>query len=83
MGDLVDAIETVSGHLITTHVHDNRGKLDDHLAPFDGKNARQGDVETISLFIADPNHSICYGSEKLAGVVRFLAGSLCRIGYIV
>jgi sugar phosphate isomerase/epimerase len=36
MGDLVDAIETVSGHLITTHVHDNRGKADDHLAPFDG-----------------------------------------------
>ncbi len=36
-GDVVDAIETVSGHLITTHVHDNRGKADDHLAPFDGQ----------------------------------------------
>ena len=36
MGDVVDAIETVSGHMITTHVHDNRGKADDHLAPFDG-----------------------------------------------
>ena len=35
-GDLVDAIETVSGHLITTHVHDNRGRTDDHLVPFDG-----------------------------------------------
>ncbi len=35
-GDLVDAIETVSGHMTTTHVHDNRGKLDDHLAPFEG-----------------------------------------------
>ena len=35
-GDLVDAIETVSGHLLTTHVHDNRGKTDDHLVPFDG-----------------------------------------------
>jgi sugar phosphate isomerase/epimerase len=35
-GDLLDAIETVSGHLITTHVHDNRGKTDDHLVPFDG-----------------------------------------------
>ena len=29
-------IETVSGHLITTHVHDNRGRTDDHLVPFDG-----------------------------------------------
>ena len=36
MGDLVDAIETVSGHLVTTHVHDNEGKTDAHLVPFDG-----------------------------------------------
>ena len=35
-GDLVDAIETVSGHLVTTHVHDNRGRIDDHLVPFEG-----------------------------------------------
>jgi sugar phosphate isomerase/epimerase len=35
-GDLVDAIETVSEHLITTHVHDNRGRTDEHLVPFDG-----------------------------------------------
>lgn len=36
MGDVVDAIETVSGHLLTTHVHDNRGETDDHLLPFEG-----------------------------------------------
>jgi sugar phosphate isomerase/epimerase len=36
MGDLVDAIETASGYLITTHVHDNHGKSDDHLVPFAG-----------------------------------------------
>jgi sugar phosphate isomerase/epimerase len=35
-GDLLDAIETVSEHLITTHVHDNRGRTDEHLVPFDG-----------------------------------------------
>jgi sugar phosphate isomerase/epimerase len=35
-GDLLDAIETVSGHLITTHLHDNRGRTDEHLVPFDG-----------------------------------------------
>jgi sugar phosphate isomerase/epimerase len=35
-GDLIDAIETVSGHLMTTHVHDNTGRADDHLVPFDG-----------------------------------------------
>jgi len=35
-GDVVDAIETVSEYLVTTHVHDNRGRTDDHLLPFDG-----------------------------------------------
>ena len=35
-GDLVDAVETVSEHLITTHLHDNRGRTDDHLVPFEG-----------------------------------------------
>jgi len=35
-GDLLDAIETVSGHVITTHVHDNDGRTDDHLVPFEG-----------------------------------------------
>lgn len=35
-GDLIDAIEIVSEHLITTHVHDNRGRLDEHLVPFEG-----------------------------------------------
>jgi sugar phosphate isomerase/epimerase len=35
-GDVVDAVETVSEHLIATHVHDNRGRSDDHLLPFDG-----------------------------------------------
>ena len=36
-GDLVDAIETLSGHVVTTHVHDNRGRTDDHLLPFEGR----------------------------------------------
>jgi len=36
MGDLVDAIETCSGHLMTTHLHDNRRRTDDHLAPGEG-----------------------------------------------
>ena len=36
MGDLGEAIETLSGHLWTTHVHDNRGREDEHLVPFAG-----------------------------------------------
>lgn len=36
MGDLGEAIEAVSGHLLTTHMHDNGGKRDDHLVPYGG-----------------------------------------------
>jgi sugar phosphate isomerase/epimerase len=36
MGDLADAIETCSEHLVTTHLHDNQRKSDDHLAPGEG-----------------------------------------------
>jgi sugar phosphate isomerase/epimerase len=37
LGDVVDAIEQVSGHLVATHVHDNDMRSDSHLAPFDGR----------------------------------------------
>jgi sugar phosphate isomerase/epimerase len=36
MGDLGEAIETLSGHLWTTHLHDNGGRHDEHLVPFSG-----------------------------------------------
>jgi len=36
MTDVAEAVETVSGHLWTTHVHDNNGKRDDHLVPYAG-----------------------------------------------
>jgi len=36
MGDLGDALEAVSGHVWTTHLHDNGGVRDEHLAPFQG-----------------------------------------------
>jgi sugar phosphate isomerase/epimerase len=36
IGDVVDAIEACSGHLVTTHLHDNRGRTDDHLVPGKG-----------------------------------------------
>jgi sugar phosphate isomerase/epimerase len=36
LGDVVDAIETCSGHVLTTHLHDNHGRRDDHLVPYDG-----------------------------------------------
>jgi sugar phosphate isomerase/epimerase len=36
MGDVADAVEVAAEHVISTHVHDNRGRADDHLAPFLG-----------------------------------------------
>jgi sugar phosphate isomerase/epimerase len=36
MGDVADAIETVAEHIITTHIHDNHGREDEHLLPYHG-----------------------------------------------
>ena len=47
MGDVVDAIETCSGHLVTTHLHDNRGRNDDHLVP--GKGVIDWDAATLAF----------------------------------
>ncbi len=35
-GELADVIESVAGHLATTHVHDNDGRRDAHLPPYAG-----------------------------------------------
>jgi sugar phosphate isomerase/epimerase len=35
-GDLVDTIDIVSEHLAAVQIHDNGGRADDHLVPFDG-----------------------------------------------
>ena len=47
MGDVVDAIEACSGHIITTHLHDNRGRSDDHLGP--GKGVIDWDAATLAF----------------------------------
>jgi sugar phosphate isomerase/epimerase len=36
LGDAAEAIETASEYLMTTHIHDNAGRSDDHLVPFQG-----------------------------------------------
>jgi sugar phosphate isomerase/epimerase len=35
-GGAPEAVELLSGHIVTTHIHDNRGRADDHLVPFEG-----------------------------------------------
>jgi sugar phosphate isomerase/epimerase len=36
LGDVTEAVETAAGYLVTTHLHDNDGRVDDHRVPFDG-----------------------------------------------
>ena len=36
LGEAAEAIETTSEYLVTTHIHDNRRRSDDHLVPFQG-----------------------------------------------
>jgi sugar phosphate isomerase/epimerase len=36
MGDVADAVEAASEHLIATHIHDNHGRDDEHLVPYLG-----------------------------------------------
>jgi sugar phosphate isomerase/epimerase len=36
VGGAPEAAEMLSGHVMTTHIHDNLGTTDDHLLPFDG-----------------------------------------------
>ena len=47
IGDVVEAIEACSGHVITTHLHDNRGRSDDHLVP--GKGVIDWDATTLAF----------------------------------
>ena len=67
MGDLGEAIETLSGHLWTTHVHDNCGRQDDHLVPFAGninwdlaimETQKIGYEETLMFEVADTGNPI-------------------------
>jgi sugar phosphate isomerase/epimerase len=67
MGDLGEAIETVSGHLWTTHVHDNGGTRDDHLVPFAGtidwgaaimETQKIGYDDTLMLEVADSGNPV-------------------------
>ena len=47
MGDVIEAIEACSGQIITTHLHDNRGRSDDHLVP--GKGVIDWDATTLAF----------------------------------
>ena len=47
VGDVMDAVETCSGHILTTHLHDNRAGRDEHLMP--GKGSIDWEAVTIAF----------------------------------
>jgi sugar phosphate isomerase/epimerase len=47
LGDAADAVETAAEHLIATHVHDNRGRDDEHLVP--GRGTIDWDAVLITM----------------------------------
>ncbi len=47
MGDPIEAVETLSGLLVTTHIHDNSGREDEHVPPFEGTTDWPGVVTAL------------------------------------
>jgi hypothetical protein len=57
----------VAEHLITTHVHDNRGRTDDHLVPFEGTIDWPAALTAVQKIGYDPTllfEIAAYGSPK-------------------
>ena len=87
LGDVVDAIEACSGHLVTTHLHDNRGDSDDHLVPGQGVidwNAALVAFQKVGydgpwIFEPSPSATARATLEQLAAVRDRFVG-LLRIG---
>jgi sugar phosphate isomerase/epimerase len=73
MGDVVDTIETVAEHLITTHVHDNKGKNDDHLVPFEGRINWDMALMTMQKVGYDGTYLMELGNTSAPGTVLDLA----------
>jgi sugar phosphate isomerase/epimerase len=47
LGDVADAVETAAEHIVATHVHDNRGREDQHLVP--GRGTIDWDAALITM----------------------------------
>jgi sugar phosphate isomerase/epimerase len=78
MGGTVEAAEALSGHMLTTHLHDNTGRSDDHLLPFDGTVDWPATLMALSkvgysgpLVFELPDHGNAgHVLERLVGVTR-------------
>jgi len=65
----------VSEHLIATHVHDNKGKTDEHLVPFEGRINWDMALMTMQKVGYDGTYLMELGSTTSPATVLDLARS--------
>jgi sugar phosphate isomerase/epimerase len=84
MGGAPEAIELLAGHIVTTHVHDNRGAADDHLVPFAGTIDWTATLLTLSkVGYPGPLLFEVAGDDDAAGVLRRTVGARTRLQAIL
>ena len=84
MGGAPEAAEVLGGHIVTTHVHDNRGQADDHLVPFAGTIDWSATLMTLSK-VGYPGTLIfeVAGDGDPQGVLRRTVGARARLQAIL
>ena len=84
MGGVAEAIETLSGHITTTHVHDNNGREDSHLVPFGGSIDWPGSLTSLwKVGYAGPLMFEVADHGDAAGVLTRLVGARDRLQAIL
>ena len=84
MGGVAEAIETLSGHIVTTHVHDNNGREDSHLVPFGGSIDWPGSLTSLwKVGYGGPLIFEVADHGDAAGVMTRLVGARDRLQAIL
>lgn len=79
-GDVVDALEMAAGHVIATHLHDNAGRRDEHLWPFEGTINWSTALMTLQKVGYEGTYVLTPAArvEPLTGPDLAVAATLCR-----
>jgi sugar phosphate isomerase/epimerase len=83
-GGAPEAAERLSGHIVTTHVHDNAGTSDSHLVPFEGSIDWAASLAALwKVGYEGPFVFEVADHGDTAGVLRRLVGARARIQVIL
>jgi sugar phosphate isomerase/epimerase len=84
LGGAAEAAETLSGHIITTHLHDNNGRADSHLVPGAGTIDWPATFAALGkVGYAGPLIFEVAGHGDAAGVLRRTVGARTRLQAIL